>query len=208
MADYNANLKVRQAKARKESEVANLDAEIIIQKKNAEKEFEMQTARDVVPVKIKKQQIELQAEADANQNRITAQGQADAILMTYTAEAKGVQLLYEAKAEGFRKLVESCGGDSNAATKLLLLEKLEPIVKMQTEAIKNIKIDSVTVWDSQSGTTQGFMSGLLGSLPPLQNIMKQAGLELPEFLGKLEGKSDMITEAAKQVETSKVSTRK
>jgi len=32
-ADYNANLKVRQAKARKESEVANLDAEIIIQKK-------------------------------------------------------------------------------------------------------------------------------------------------------------------------------
>jgi len=208
IADYNAKLGVRTAEARKTAEVANLDAEITIQKKNAEKEFEMQTARDVVPIKIKKQQIELQAEADANQIKIVADGKAAAILATYLAEAKGTQALYEAKAEGFKKLVESCGGNTNAAATFLMLEKLPELVQMQTEAIKNIKIDSVTVWDSQSGTTQGFMSGLLGSLPPLQNIMKQAGLELPEFLGKLEGKSDMITEAAKQVETSKVSTRK
>jgi len=196
IADYNATLGVRTADARRTAEVANLEAEVTIQKKNAEKEYETQIARDVIPVKINKEKIELQAHADANQIKIIADGKAAAILATYTAEAAGVQKLYEAKAEGFRKLVESCGGNANAAGTFLLLEKLEEVVKMQTEAIKNIKIDSVQVWDSQSGTTQGFMSGLMGSLPPLQNVAKMAGLKLPSFLGELEG-TDKIAEAAK-----------
>jgi flotillin len=199
IADYNAELGVRQADARQKSDVANLDADIIIQKKNAEAEFEKQTAVDIVPIKIRKKQIELEAEASANKQRIEANGQADAILATYTAEATGIQRLYEAKAEGFRKLVESCGGDANSASTFLMLEKLEDLVKMQTDAIKNIKIDSVQVWDTHSGTTQGFMSGLMGALPPLQNVMKQAGLKLPGFLGELEGKDDLLEDAAKAV---------
>lgn len=183
IADYQANLGVRTAEARKKSEVANYEAEVIIQKKNQEAELEKQTARDVIPVQIKKKQIELNAEAEANQTKIVADGKAAAILATYTAEAEGVQRLYEAKAEGFKKLVESTNGDTSAAARFLMIEKLESIVKMQTEAIKNIKIDSVQVWDSTSSNTQGFMSGLLGSLPPLSKVMDMAGLNMPEFLG-------------------------
>ena len=125
----------------------------------------------------------MQAQADANRVRELATGDADAILLKYTAEAAGIQKLYEAKAEGFLKLVQSCNGDTSAAARFLMIEKLESIVQMQTEAIKNIKIDKVQVWDSTSGNTQGFMSGLLGSLPPLNKVMDMAGLNMPEFLG-------------------------
>ncbi len=183
IADYKAGLAVRQAEARQTSEIAQNEAEINIQKKRADAERERQIATDVVPVEINKKKIELQAQADANKARELAKGQADAILATYTAEAAGTQKLYEAKAEGFRKLVESCGGDANAASKFLMIEKLEEIVKMQTEAIKNIKIDNVTVWDSQSGNASNFMSSMLGSLPPLQKVLDMAGLNMPEFLG-------------------------
>ena len=207
IADYNAKLAVRQVTARKTAEVAKNEAEILIQQKLADAERERRIAIDVVPVEIQKKQIELAAEASANKQRLEAGGQADAILMTYTAEAEGIQKLYTAKAEGFKKLVESCGGNANAAGTFLMLEKLEELVKMQTEAISNIKIDSVQVWDTTSGSTQGFMSGLMGALPPLQNVMKMAGLELPEFMGKLEEK-DEVAEAAKEVVDMKATKEK
>jgi flotillin len=75
---------------------------------------------------------------------------------------------------------------------MLLIEKLEEIVKLQTEAIKNIKIDKITVWDSgnQSGdptkgsSTANFISQFVKSLPALHDVAGMAGLELPQYLGK------------------------
>ncbi len=71
---------------------------------------------------------------------------------------------------------------------MLLVEKLEEIVALQTEAIRNIKIDKVTVWDGGTNpngktSTANFLSGMVGSLPPLHDVAKMAGLELPEYLG-------------------------
>ena len=69
-----------------------------------------------------------------------------------------------------------------------MVEKIEEIVKLQIEAIKNIQIDKVTVWDSGTGeggdtsSTAGFLRGLIGSLPPVHELAEQAGVELPEFL--------------------------
>ncbi len=59
----------------------------------------------------------------------------------------------------------------------------------QVKAIQNLKIDKVTVWDSgdgEHGGTAGFMRGLISSLPPVHELAKQAGLDLPEVLGSLE----------------------
>jgi flotillin len=60
---------------------------------------------------------------------------------------------------------------------------------MQAEAIKNLKIDKITVWDSGSSdkngaSTANFLSGIIKSLPPLHDIAEMAGLELPKFLGE------------------------
>ena len=105
------------------------------------------------------------------------------------AEAKGVQEILTKQAAGFAEIVKSAGGDTNDAVKLLIADKLEEIVKIQVEAIKNLKIDKVTVWDGMGGkdgspTTANFLSGMLKSIPPMNEMFKMAGMELPTFLGK------------------------
>ncbi|HCB01886.1 MAG TPA: flotillin, partial [Anaerolineae bacterium] len=112
----------------------------------------------------------------------------------YKAEAEGTLKLLEAKAEGYQKLVESVGGDAQAASTLLMIEKLEELVAKQVEAISNLKIDKITVWDSGSSanggsSTSNFISNLFKSLPPLQDISEMAGVQLPEYLGKVKGQS-------------------
>jgi flotillin len=81
-------------------------------------------------------------------------------------------------------------GDARAAATLLMIEKLEEVVSKQVEAIQNLKIDKITVWDSgaangKSSSTAQFLSSLVTSLPPLQEIAKMAGVELPEYLGRV-----------------------
>ncbi len=58
---------------------------------------------------------------------------------------------------------------------------------MQSEAIKNIKIDKVTVWENGGNkdgksSTANFLSGMYKSVPPLQEMFNMAGMELPEYL--------------------------
>ena len=75
-----------------------------------------------------------------------------------------------------------------------MIEKLQEIVSLQTEAIRNIKIDKVTVWDHGDSNGDGktstadFLSGMVKSLPPLHDVAKMAGLELPQYLGSVKGK--------------------
>jgi flotillin len=100
-----------------------------------------------------------------------------------------IKKVLDAKATGYQTLIKAANSDAT----LLLVEKLEEIVKMQAEAIKNIKIDKITVWDSPSGensSTANFVRNLVKTLPPLHDIAQQAGLDLPGFLGTLETKKD------------------
>ena len=108
--------------------------------------------------------------------------------MKYQAEADGMRQLLASKAEGYRLMVEGAGGDAKAAATLLLLEKLEEIVRVQVEAIKNLRIDKITVWDSggkDGSSTANFLSGLIKSLPPLHEVAAMAGVDLPQFLGEI-----------------------
>ena len=73
---------------------------------------------------------------------------------------------------------------------MLITEQLPNLVREQVKAISDLRIDKVTVWDSGAGadgknSTASFASGLIGALPPLHELAKNAGLELPEYLGKL-----------------------
>jgi len=51
-----------------------------------------------------------------------------------------------------KALVEAAGDSPDAAVKLIIADKLEELTRIQVEAIKNIKIDKVTVWDSNNGS--------------------------------------------------------
>lgn len=196
IAAVNAELAVREAAALQRGEVAKREAMVEIQKAQYKSEQERLTAAEVVREEINKRKVEIAAEAEAEKLRREARGNADAILAKYEAEAKGIRQVLQSKAEGYQRLVESAGGDARSAATLLMIEKIEEIVALQVEAIKNIKIDKITVWDSGSGhggegsSTSNFLSSLVKSLPPLHDIAKVAGVELPTYLGKTtEGES-------------------
>lgn len=177
--------KVSQAKALEEAYAAEKEAEI----SRARRDKESQTADIVVPAQIDKEKIEISAEAIAEQTRRHAKGEADAIYMKMEAEAKGIFEILSKQAEGFEKLVAAGGNNATDAVRLMIADKLPELVKTQVEAIKNLKIDKITVWDNMSSgkdgkspTSANFLSGMLGSLPPFEELFKMAGMELPDYL--------------------------
>lgn len=176
---------VQAAKAKEEAYLAQQQAEAT----RAELERATQQADVIVKAQIDKERAEINAEAEAEVARRLAKGEADAIFSKMEAQAKGIQEMLMKQAEGMRELVKAAGGDPNAAVKLMVADKLEELTKIQVEAIKNLKIDKVTVWDSMNGengtpTTANFLSGMMKSIPPMNELFRQAGMELPEFLGK------------------------
>ena len=190
IADADAVLAVKQAAAQQRGEVAKREAEVEIQKAQYKAELERLNAEEVARQEIAKKKIEIAADAEAEKTRREAKGQADAILLTYQAEAEGIRKVLDSKAAGYLGLVKGCNGDAKAAATLLMTEKIEQIVQLQVEAIRNIKIDKVTVWDSAGGgkdgtATSNFLSGLIKSLPPLHDVAGMAGIDLPKYLGEI-----------------------
>ncbi len=190
IANADAELAVKQAAAMRLGEVAKREAEVEIQKAQYKAEQERLTAEEVVRQEIEKRKVEIAAEAEAEKTRREAKGQADAILLKYQAEAEGVRKVLESKAAGYLNLVKGCNGDAKSAATLLMTEKIEQIVQLQVEAIRNIKIDKVTVWDPAGGSKDGtatskFLSGMIKSLPPLHDVAGMAGIDLPKYLGEI-----------------------
>ncbi len=174
---------VQKALALEESYVAEEKAE----KARAVKSQATLEADVIVKADIDKKQQEIAAEAQAEQLRRIARGEADAIYAKMEAEARGQMEILLRQAQGFEKLVASAGGDANDAVKLIIADKLEEIVKIQVEAVKNIKFDKVTVWDSGKDgntSTANFLSNLMKSIPPMNELFQMAGMQLPDFLGK------------------------
>lgn len=176
---------VQAAKAKEEAYVAQKEAE----QNRADLERATQQADIIIKAQISKEQAEIAAEAEAEVVRRKARGEADAIFAKMEAQAKGMQEILSKQALGMRDLVAAAGGNADAAVKLIVADKLQDLMQIQVEAIKNIKIDKVTVWDSMNGsgngtpTTANFLSGMMKSVPPLNEVFKQAGMELPSFLG-------------------------
>jgi len=199
--------KVAQAKVLEEAYVAEQRAE----QQRAERERSTQFANIVVPAEIAKERQIVEADAEAERLRRIQQGMSDAVRAEKQAEADGIKLVQLAeadgmkakllaeadgaqailagKAKGFKELIATCEGPSGAQ-QMLVTELLPQLVREQVQAISNLQIDKITVWDSGpgadgKGSTASFLSGLAGSVPPLHELAKNVGVELPEYLGKL-----------------------
>jgi flotillin len=179
-----ASEKVQSARALEESYLAEQKAELA----RSERERSTQIANIVVPAEIAKQRAIIEAQAAAETIRENAKGEADAIFAKMEAEAKGLFEILTKQAEGYKEVVAAAGGDPNKAFQLLLIEKLPELVRTQVEAVKNIKIDKITVWDSGNGnsengsSTANFVSGMMKTVPPLNDLFNMAGLNLPSYL--------------------------
>ena len=178
--------KIQAARALEEAYAAEKEAE---EARSAREKATLE-ADVIVQTEIQKRQIELEAEAEAEKIRRKAKGEADAIYARMEAEARGMEEILRKQAAGFAEIVKSAGGDAEAALKLLIADKLEDLMRIQVDAIKNIKIDKVTVWDNGGTSADGktstanFLSGLMKSVPPLEEVFALSGLALPEYLGK------------------------
>lgn len=179
-----ASEKVQSAKALQESYAAEQEAETA----RAERERSSQMADVIVPAEIDKRKVEIDAEAEAERIRRRAKGEADAILFKAQAEAQGQFEVLTKQAAGLQEIVKAAGNNSRDAVLLLIADKLPELVKTQADAIKNIKIDKVTVWDNGGNgedgksSTANFLSGIYKSVPPLQEMFNMAGMDLPEYL--------------------------
>lgn len=177
---------VQAAKAKEEAYIAQQQAE----QTRAALETATQQADIIVKAKIAKEQAEIEAEAKAEVARRTAKGEADAMFAKMEAQARGAQEILVKQADGMRELVNAAGGNADSAIKLILANNMEDLMKIQVEAIKNIKIDKVTVWDGGSKGENGktatadFISGIMKAVPPMGEMFNQAGMELPKFLGE------------------------
>lgn len=185
--------KVQQAKALEEAYLAEQKAELA----RSERERSTQIANIVIPAEIAKQRAIIEAQADAERIRENAKGEADAIFAKMEAEAKGLFEILTKQAEGYEQVVKAAGGDPTKAFQLLLLEKLPELVRTQVEAVKNIKIDKITVWDSASGngensSTANFVSGMMKTVPPLNDLFNMAGLNLPTYLKGADEEAELV----------------
>ena len=170
--------KVQQAKALEEAYSAEQKAESA----RSERERATQVANIIVPAEIDKQRAIIEAQAEAERLR--------------------------EKAKGEKDVVGAAGGDPTKAFQLLLIEKLPELVKTQVEAVKNIKIDKITVWDSGKGedgnnSTANFVSGMMKTVPPLNDLFNMAGLNLPTYLAKDGNANNKLPEANDQSEEVK-----
>ena len=191
IAEYNATLAVKQADAFREGEVAKANAQRDVLLAQKEQEEAKLKKEELARQEVEKLKVQVQADAEAERQRRIALGEADAIKAKYFAEAEGIKAVLEAKAKGYEDLVKISNNRPEIATSFLMIEKIEKIVEKQVDAIKNIKFEKITVWDGGTGssngsTTANFMKDLIKALPAMHDLAGQAGIELPQILGKVD----------------------
>jgi len=208
IAVAQATLQVKQAEAYQLGETRKRESEAAVQEAQnramakaalaqAERVEAERRAAVEAPAKAEKARIIVEAEAEAEKRRIEAEGQAAAIFAKLNAEARGQYEILAKKGEGLHKIIAACGGGTQAF-QLLMLEHLDTLANTAAQAISNIKFDKVIVWEGSgsgangngtSNTTQ-FLQSMARAMPPMMQILKDiGGVELPEFIARLNPES-------------------
>ncbi len=202
----NAAERIQSAKAKEESYVAEQAAET----QRAERDRATQQADTIIPAQIEKERVQIEAEATAERLRREAKGRGDATFNEMEGEARGINEILSKRADGFKQIVAAAGMDPQAASLLMITEKLTEIAKIQVEAIKGINIDKVVVWDNLGSgdgsgvpSTAKFMSGMIGALPMWDDLFKTAGFNLAEMFGKSDTKEIITKQTEKTTNPAK-----
>jgi flotillin len=188
---YAAQEAAERQRAKKEeaTQMASIIVQAEIERKKIQVMAEAEKARIQLQAEADKLRIELTAKAEGEKLKLLKQGEADGLRSYMEAQAQGTLAQLAARADGFKQIIAAAGGAESAA-RLMVTEQLPKLVEEQVKAVSNLKIDKVTVWDNGKGAdgktkTADFLSGLVGAVPPLHEIAKNAGVELPGYLGSM-----------------------
>jgi len=201
--------------AKADIERQTFEAATKAQESRAEMQRKQQYAEQVVPAEILKQAAVVQAEADAQRitiaadaegrrmivikqaEAVAADAEAKKILALKQAEGAGIKAVLEGRAEGFRQLVASAGGNASEAVVVLVADQLPALVDSQMKAISNLKIDKVVIWGGGDNAKSGISSllkDLMTGLPPVTDLARATGVELPPVLGRIQSSVDSVLE--------------
>ncbi len=201
IAASQAELLVKKAEAYQIGETRKREAEAAVQEAQhramaraalaeAERIEAEQRAALEANAKAAKAKTIVDAEAEAEKRRIQAEGEAKAIFVKLEAEARGQYEILAKKGEGLQRIIEACGGASQAF-QLLFLEHIDTLAQTSAQAISNIKFDKVVVWEGGANgnginSTSNFLQGLARTMPPIMQVMKDVGgVEVPEYFARL-----------------------
>lgn len=198
IANSRAEREVKEAEAQKLATAAEkvqnanaleeaYDAEKAAELKRADRDRATMYADTVVMAEIEKEKIQIAAEAEAEKRRREAKGEGDATFAKMEGRARGMFEILDKQAQGLKQFVVAAGGDPDKAVMMMIAQQMQEIAKIQVEAIKNLKIDKITVWDNmgqgKGPVTADFLSGMLGSLPKYHDLFNMVGMNLPEYFG-------------------------
>jgi flotillin len=193
--------------AKADVERQTFDAEGKAQEARAEMQRKQQYAEQIVPAEIAKDALVVQSQAAAQQvtiaaeaegkrmivikqaEAVAAESEAKKILALKQAEGAGIRAVLEGRAEGFRQLVASAGGNASEAVVVLVADQLPGMIDSQMRGISNLKIDKIVVWgggeDGAKGGVSRLLKDLITGLPPVTDLARAAGIELPPVLGRI-----------------------
>jgi flotillin len=101
--------------------------------------------------------------------------------MKLKAEAEGKKAILDAQSEGLKGFTSAAD-----AIQLILAQQLMQVATVQAGAIANLKMDKVVLMGGGggNGTTPGsFIQDLYRQVLPMHEIARQAGVNLPAFMG-------------------------
>jgi flotillin len=194
--------------AKADVERQTFDAEAKAQEARAEMQRKQQYAERVVPAEIARDAVVVQSQAAAQQvtiaaeaegkrmvtinqaQAVAAESEAKKIMSLKQAEGWGIKAVLQGRAEGFSQLVSAAGGNASEAVVVLVADQLPSMIDSQMKGISNLKIDKVMVWGGGEKGGQGGISTLLKDLitglPPVTDLARAAGIELPAVLGRVD----------------------
>ena len=107
-------------------------------------------AEEIVREEIAKTQIEIAAEAEAERQRRIAQGEQTRFWLD-TKPKRKVSSRFSKQGHRLPRSGRQREWRRQSSGTLLMVEKVDAMVQAQVEAVKNLKIDKITVWDSGNG---------------------------------------------------------
>lgn len=185
-----ADLEVVKAEAYRRRTVADIEARLAAEMRNTELQREVEQKRIATETEKLRVQDMAKAQVNAEARIKEAEGTsqalkltADAQLYAKQAEAKGVQALLEAQAEGLNRIIGSFGGNADAYTRYLMVERdlYTRLAQANAEAIRGLE-PKIVNWNT-NGTGSNGVVDVLKMIPPLvSTIHDQTGIKPPSWL--------------------------
>ncbi len=230
-AELNSSARIAEAKARAESVIASaknretevraqITAQMNIARADAERQLKAtlsqrnavvaeeqasvaaQIAKSIAEVEVQKARIEqVRRKLEAE---VVEPSKANCEAMEAKAKAMVAPIIEEgkAKADAFRALAESWQRAGDNAREILILQKIEPIIRQLTDAIAETKIDKVTIIDNGSGSGANASGVDVGKLLAINEQIKTTfGIDLAEKIKEFPASKQPIvikTEAPSQ----------